>query len=153
MTSSVDQPEVPSRNRRSKPATTRIAIAAATFIATPREIERPGGRCETLSPSVSAKPSVKKATSRSGVIGRLTIAYCHDHIKAARHEATDLELARRLDEFVARRTPGDRAASARLTRDGRPKSPTGSEPASRNMDSDQQFAVETMRLFSNPNFS
>jgi len=48
----------------------------------------------------------------------------------------DIEVARRLDEFVARRTTGDRAGSARWTRDERPKAPTGSEPASRNMGSD-----------------
>ena len=48
----------------------------------------------------------------------------------------DIEVARRLDEFVARRTPGDRDGSARWTCDGRPKLPTGSEPAPRNMDSD-----------------
>ncbi len=48
----------------------------------------------------------------------------------------DIEVARRLDEFVARRTPGDRAGSARWTRDGRSKSSTGSEPASRSIVSD-----------------
>ena len=39
----------------------------------------------------------------------------------------DIEVARRLDEFVAQRTPADRDGSARWTRDGCDNSPTGPE--------------------------
>ncbi len=58
----------------------------------------------------------------------------------------DVEVPRRLDEFVARRTPGDRSGSARWTLGGCDKSPTGSEPTTRNITGDVHFSVETMGL-------
>ena len=51
----------------------------------------------------------------------------------------DIEVARRLDEFVAQRTPADRGGSARSTRDRCHNSPTGSEPASADIGADQDF--------------
>ena len=49
----------------------------------------------------------------------------------------DIEVARRLDEFVAQRTPADRGGPARWTRDRCHNSPTGSEPAADETGPDQ----------------